>query len=177
MIGSSQELNMKHMEEMTTIYCYGSVVQGRLLTHHSRSRHSDEEGLQRWFPSLAGCWEELLGPPDLASKTVATCSMFRGKLIRSFRFSHWGEYIGERTAPGGGPGGPTIWWRGQGLARATPWCDRPLVPLRLSFGLRLMSGKIGTLAFVSSNSENISCVAFLKHKNSRKQGTGTVASH
>jgi hypothetical protein len=27
-----------------------------------------------------------------------------------------------------------------------------------------------------SNSENISCVAFLKHKNSRKQGTGTVAS-
>jgi hypothetical protein len=34
----------------------------------------------------------------------------------------------------------------------------------------------GVLVFVSSNSENISCVAFLKHKNSRKQGTGTVAS-
>jgi hypothetical protein len=32
-----------------------------------------------------------------------------------------------------------------------------------------VSGKIGTSAFVSSNSENISCVAFLKHKNSRKQ--------
>jgi hypothetical protein len=30
-------------------------------------------------------------------------------------------------------------------------------------------GKIGTLGFVSSNSENISCVTFLKHKNSRKQ--------
>jgi hypothetical protein len=29
-------------------------------------------------------------------------------------------------------------------------------------------GKIGTLAFVSSNSENISHVAFLKHKNNRK---------
>jgi hypothetical protein len=28
--------------------------------------------------------------------------------------------------------------------------------------------KIRLLAFVSSNSENISCVAFLKHKNSRK---------
>jgi hypothetical protein len=27
-----------------------------------------------------------------------------------------------------------------------------------------MSGKIGTSAFVSSNFENISCVAFLKHK-------------
>jgi hypothetical protein len=35
--------------------------------------------------------------------------------------------------------------------------------------------KIGTLAFVLSNSENISCVAFLKHKNSRKQGTDTDA--
>jgi hypothetical protein len=35
----------------------------------------------------------------------------------------------------------------------------------------------GHLAFLSSNSENISYVTFLKHKNSRKQGTGTVASH
>ena len=32
-----------------------------------------------------------------------------------------------------------------------------------------MSEKIGGLAFVSSNSENISCTTFLKHKNSRKQ--------
>jgi hypothetical protein len=31
-------------------------------------------------------------------------------------------------------------------------------------------GKIGTSAFISSNSENISCVTFLKHKNSKKQG-------
>jgi hypothetical protein len=43
-------------------------------------------------------------------------------------------------------------------------------PLRLIFGLREASVKIGGSAFVSSNSENISCVAFLKHKNSRKQG-------
>jgi hypothetical protein len=32
-----------------------------------------------------------------------------------------------------------------------------------------VSGKIGGLAFVSSNSENISCITFLKYKNSRKQ--------
>jgi hypothetical protein len=32
-----------------------------------------------------------------------------------------------------------------------------------------VSGKIGSLAFVSSNSKNISCVTFLKYKNSRKQ--------
>jgi hypothetical protein len=66
--------------------------------------------------------------------------------------------------------------RGQGLGRAPLWCGQPLAPLRLIFGLREASIKIGGSAFVSSNSKNISCVTFLKHKNSRKQGTGTVAS-
>jgi hypothetical protein len=32
----------------------------------------------------------------------------------------------------------------------------------------LCLGKIGGSGFVSPNSENISCVAFLKHKNSKK---------
>jgi hypothetical protein len=41
-------------------------------------------------------------------------------------------------------------------------------PLRLLFGVLEASVKIGGLAFVSFNSENISCVTFLKHKNSRK---------
>jgi hypothetical protein len=56
------------------------------------------------------------------------------------------------------------------------WQAWLLAPLRLIFGLREASVKIGGLAFVSSNSENIFCVTFLKHKNSRKQGTGTVTS-
>jgi hypothetical protein len=77
----------------------------------------------------------------------------------------------------GAPGGHTTWWHGLGVGRTTLWCGYLLGPLHLCFGLRLVSGKIGTSAFVSSNSENISCVAFLKHKNSRKHGTGTVASH
>jgi hypothetical protein len=98
------------------------------------------------------------------------------KIDRALGFSHRGEYIGGRAVSEGGPGGPTTWWRGQGLARATLWCGWPLVPLRLCFGLCLASGKIGTSAFVSSNSENIFYVAFLKHKNSKKQGTGTMAS-
>jgi hypothetical protein len=54
-----------------------------------------------------------------------------------------------------------------GVARAMGWCGRLLAPLRLCFGLRDASGKIGILAFVSSNSENISYVAFLKHKNNK----------
>jgi hypothetical protein len=117
-----------------------------------------------------------MDPPDLTSMMAAACSMFLGKVIRPLGFSRRGEYIGERAASGGGPGWLTPWWRGPGLGRATLQCGRPLAPLHLIFGLREASVKIGGLAFVSSNSENISCVAFLKHKNSRKQGTGTVAS-
>jgi hypothetical protein len=98
------------------------------------------------------------------------------KIDRGFRFSRRREYIGGRAASGSGPGAHTIARRGQGVARAMAWCGCPLAPLRLYFGLRLVSEKIGTLAFVSSDSENISCVAFLKHKNSRKHGTATVTS-
>jgi hypothetical protein len=102
--------------------------------------------------------------------------MFRGKAIHPLGFSHRGEYIGERAVSGGGPGGLTTWWRGQGLGRATLWCGWALASLHLIFRLCKASVKIGGSAFVSSNSENISYVAFLKHKNSKKQGTGTVAS-
>jgi hypothetical protein len=102
--------------------------------------------------------------------------MFRGKAIRPLGFSRQGEYIGERGASEGGPGGLTPWWRGQGLGCAALGCAWLLAPLRLIFGLRDASGKIEGLAFVSSNSENISCVAFLKHRNSRKQGPDTMAS-
>jgi hypothetical protein len=128
------------------------------------------------IPLSGRCQEELLDPPDLTSTMAVACSMFSRKLIGSLVFSCQGEYIGGRAASGGGPGGPTTWWRGQGLDRATQWSGWPLAPLRLCFELRLVSGKIGSSAFVSSNSKNITCVAFLKHKNSRKQGTGTVAS-
>jgi hypothetical protein len=93
--------------------------------------------------------------------------MFLGKAIRPLGFSRRGVFIGEGASSGGGLGG---------LGRAPLWCGQPLAPLRLIFGLREASIKIGGSAFVSSNSENISRVTFLKHKNSRKQGTGTVAS-
>jgi hypothetical protein len=102
--------------------------------------------------------------------------MFRGKAIHPLGFSRRGDFIGERAASEVGPGGLTMGRHGQGLGRAALWCGWPLAPLRLIIGLREASVKIGGLAFVSSNSKNISCVTFLKNKNSRKQGTGTVAS-
>jgi hypothetical protein len=99
-----------------------------------------------------------------------------GKMIGPLGFSHRGEYIGGGVASEGGPGGHTPWLRRPGAGRAALGCARPLAPLRLCFRLCLVLGKIGTSAFVSSNSDNISYVAFLKHKNSIKQGTGTVTS-
>jgi hypothetical protein len=69
-------------------------------------------------------------------------------------------------------------WVGVARGWATPPCGvASLWPLSGSrLVLILHPGKIGFSKLVSSNSDNISCVAFLKHKNSRKQGTGTVAS-
>jgi hypothetical protein len=34
------------------------------------------------------------------------------KIDQVLGFSHREEYIGGRAASGGGPGGPTTWWRG-----------------------------------------------------------------
>jgi hypothetical protein len=56
-------------------------------------------------------------------------------------------------------------------------CEGRLWPLSgslLVFGKLL--GKIRLLELVLFNSENISYVSLLKHKNSRKHGTGTVAT-
>jgi hypothetical protein len=94
--------------------------------------------------------------------------MFLGKAIRPLGFSRRGVFIGEGALSRGGPGEVTMGGRGQGLGRAPLWCGQPLAPLRVIFGLCEASVKIGGLAFVLSNSENISCVTFLKHKNSRK---------
>jgi hypothetical protein len=55
-------------------------------------------------------------------------------------------------------------------------CVGPWWPLSISpSDLWKLSDKIRLQELVSSNSENISCVSLLKHKNSRKHETGTVA--
>jgi hypothetical protein len=77
------------------------------------------------------------------------------------RWARWPHHLVAR--PGAGPSHPRV-WRAPGS---------PPSHLRTS---RRFRKKIEGLAFVSSNSENISCVPFLKHKNCRKQGTDTVAS-
>jgi hypothetical protein len=84
--------------------------------------------------------------------------------------------IGEGASSGGDQGGLTIGGRGQELDRP-PYCvGSPWPPSGSRSVFGTLPEKISLLELVLSNSENISCVTFLKHKNSRKQGTGTVAS-
>jgi hypothetical protein len=53
---------------------------------------------------------------------------------------------------------------GQGLGCAPLLCGRPLAPFGSLSVFGTLPKKIRILELVSSNSENISCVAFLKHK-------------
>jgi hypothetical protein len=74
------------------------------------------------------------------------------------------------------PGGLTPGWRGPGPGRASLVCGALWPPSYFSSDLWKLLGKIRLQELVLSNSDNISCVSLLKHKNSRKQGTGTVAT-
>jgi hypothetical protein len=102
------------------------------------------------------------------------CGTVLGKTPIVLGFSIGRLLIGEGASSEVDQGGLTMGGRGW----AAPPCGVgslwPLSGSRLV--LVLYPGKIGVSELVSSNSENISGVAFLKHKNSRKQGTGTVAS-
>jgi hypothetical protein len=106
-------------------------------------------------------------------RRLAVCFLEKSLGFRVFSsrriYRRKGDVRGWTRGPHHSPAWP-------GVACAMAWCGCPLAPLRLCFGLYLVSGKIGTSDFVSSNSENISCVTFLKRKNTKKQGTSTVAS-
>jgi hypothetical protein len=80
---------------------------------------------------------------------------FHGWRLGSLGFSRGCEYIGRRARSVGVQGAHTMGRCGQGV-RATTRCGRLISLLRLPFGLRDCVRKIGTLAFVLSNSENIS---------------------
>jgi hypothetical protein len=80
---------------------------------------------------------------------------FCGWRLGCLGFSQGCEYIGGRARSVGARGAHTMGQRGQG-ARATTRCGCLVALLRLPFGLREHVRKIGTLAFVSSNSKNIS---------------------
>jgi hypothetical protein len=141
-----------------------------------RSMETDGDGSRGTSSSRQGAGTETYVPRNLSSMAAAlrNCS---GKNADWFRVFHREALYRQRGVIRSGPGGPHHRWARPGPG-PSPLVVR--VPSGPPSGSRLVlilpPGKIGVLVFVSSNSENISCVAFLKHKNSRKQGTGTVAS-
>jgi hypothetical protein len=127
----------------------------------------DGDGFGGTSLSRQGAGTETSVPRNWSS-TAAALQNFTGKNVNSFRV--WSRKALYRWRGGvrGGPGGPhhrLAWPRGgaPALGVAAPW-----PPSGSHSVFILCLGKIGGSGFVSSNSEYISCVAFLKHKNSRK---------
>jgi hypothetical protein len=112
--------------------------------------------------------EQRLLSPEIGLRWRRRCGTFPGRRLDDLGFLRRRDYIGGRAMSEGGPGAHTTPWRGQ-RGCTTRWCGHFGALLHLCFGPHLVSGKIGSLAFVLSNSKNISCVTFLKHKNNRKQ--------
>jgi hypothetical protein len=110
------------------------------------------------------------------SSMAAALHNCSGKNADRFRVFIRRLFIGGEAASEGHQGGLTTPWHGHEGAVPPPGEPALWPPSGSLSVLVLRLGKIGVSAFILSNSENISCVAFLKHKNSRKQGTGTMAS-
>jgi hypothetical protein len=120
--------------------------------------------------------EQRILSPEICLWRRRRCGTILGKTPILLGFSVGSLLIGE-GASSGVDQGASPW---VGAARGWAALPRGVASLWPLSGSRLVlvlhPGKIGVSELVSSNSKNISCVAFLKHKNSRKQGTGTMAS-
>jgi hypothetical protein len=129
---------------------------------------TDGDGSGGTSPSRQGAETETSVPQNL-SVAVTELRNYSGKNADCFRVFHPEASYRRRGVVRSGPGAsPQV-----GTARAwaaPPGSEGALWPLSGSrLVLVLRPGKIGVSIFVLSNSENISCVAFLKHKNTRKQ--------
>jgi hypothetical protein len=120
--------------------------------------------------------EQRLLSPEIHRWRRRSCRTLSKKSPIDLGFFVGRLFIGGEAASEGHQGGLTTPKRGQEGGTPAHGEGALWPPSGSRSVLVLPSGKIGVSVFVSSNSENISYVAFLKHKNSRKQGTGTVAS-
>jgi hypothetical protein len=119
--------------------------------------------------------EQRLLSPKIHRWRRWSCITLSRKTLIDLGFGVGRLYIGGDAAPEVDQAPHTMWRRGPGGAPALGVAD-PYPPSGSHSVFVMCPEKIGGSSFVSSNSENISSVAFLKHKNNRKQETGTVAS-
>jgi hypothetical protein len=120
------------------------------------------------IPRPGSVSEHRLLSPKISLRWRRRCGTLSVKMPIDLGFLHQRLYTGGGAMSEGTRVAHTTWWRSQGWTHTILWCGQTLSLLRVSFGLRLVLEKIGTSGFVSSNSENICCVTFLKHKNSKK---------
>jgi hypothetical protein len=113
-----------------------------------------------------GDGSEGTAPSRQGAKTETSVPRNSSAVVAELRNSFWKIADSPRVFC------PEALYRRRGVVRGLP--GRPHNGSLSVFGT--LPGKIRLLELVSSNSENISCVAFLKYKNSRKQGTATLAS-
>jgi hypothetical protein len=145
---------------------------------------TDGDGSEGTSLSRQGAGTETSVPQNLSSMAAALRNCSR-KNTDCFRVFHREAFYRRRGIVRRRPGGPTQYllrdlliltsfkarkqgsaargWAAPPHGEAGPW---PPSGYRSVFDT--LSGNIGLLKLVLSNSENISCVDFLKHKNSRK---------
>jgi hypothetical protein len=85
--------------------------------------------------------EQRLLSPEIGLRWRRRCKTLLGETPIDLGFSRRTLLIGEGAMSEGGQRPHTIGWRALGVTRATRWCGCPLAPLRLFFGLRLVSGE------------------------------------
>jgi hypothetical protein len=108
--------------------------------------------------------EQRLLSPEICLQQRRHCGTVLGKTPIDLGFFVRRIFIGGEAASEGHQGGLTTPWRGQ-EGGAPPPGEPALWPPSGSLSvLVLHPRKIGVSAFILSNSENISYVAFLKHK-------------
>jgi hypothetical protein len=126
-------------------------------------------------PLRQGAGKSFWTLPMFGSMAAADRDVF-WKIDRVLRFYASGVFIGEGASSEVEPGSLMRGPCGQGPGRATPACGALVAPSDTSLDVWKLLGEITLQDLVLSNSENISCVSLLKHKNSKKQETGTVAT-
>ena len=101
---------------------------------------------------------------------------FRGIWSFVLGFLRRGGYIGEGWMPGASQGHHTLAGRGPTLGHALVGCGPLGASPQVVFGLRKLPDVIFTEEKISPDFDDIFCVGFSETKNSRKHGTGTLAS-
>jgi hypothetical protein len=136
---------------------------------------TDGDGFGGTSPSRQGPEQRLLSP-EIHRWRRQSCGTISRKLPIPLGFSVLRLLIGEGRCQEWGQAPSPYGSVARPLAvrawRVGPWWPPSYSPS----DLWKLLGKIRLQELVSSNSENISCVSLLKHKNSRKLGIGTVAT-